>query len=195
MPLEAGRAVLEPVDDDRDREEPEHDGAQDGAEVRDLLSVAQRDDRDADRDPDEYQLERVVAERRRAELEHVRAPRVVRDERERAADPERVRDPVQDRRDAAVHAAERHLRPLVRPALLRERASHLGHEEHVRGHEDDREHDEPEESLGPVRRDRAERVEPDERTDGEEDHVETAERLDELALLVQRKRGCALGLY
>ena len=62
------------VDDHREREEAEHGEAQDRAEVRDPLAVAQRDDRDADRDPDEDQLEDVVAHRGRADLEDVRAP-------------------------------------------------------------------------------------------------------------------------
>ncbi len=75
--LEARDAVLDAVDDHREREEAEHDEAQDRAEVRDPLAVAQRDDRDADRDPDEDQLEDVVADRGGADLEDVRAPRVV----------------------------------------------------------------------------------------------------------------------
>src|SRR5204863_5786720 len=89
----------------------------------------------------------------------------------------------------AVEAAEGHLHPLIRTALLRERGADLGHHEHVRRNEDDREQDQPEEALGPVRGDRAERVEPDERADGEEHHVEAAQRLDQLALLVRGEDG------
>ena len=50
-----------------------------------------------------------------------------------------------------------------------------------------REDDEPEEALRAVRRDGAERVEPDERADREEHHVEPAQRLDQLALLLRAR--------
>src|SRR5262249_53351072 len=156
--------------------------------VRDPLAVTERDDRDADRDPDEDELEEVVAERAVADGEDVCTPRIGGDEGERAAHPERVRHPVEDGGDPAVEAPERELHPLVRAALHREGATHLRHDEHVRRYEDERKDDEPKEPLGTVRRDRAERVEPDERAHGEEHHVEMAERLDELALLVQSKR-------
>src|SRR3954469_19576724 len=95
--------------------------AQDRTGVRDPLPVAERDDRDADRDPDEDELVEVVAEAAVADREDVRRPGVLRDECERAADPERIRHPVEDRRETALEAAERELGPLVRAALLRER--------------------------------------------------------------------------
>jgi hypothetical protein len=159
--------------------------AEQRTEVGDVLAVPQRRDRHADRDPDERELERVVAHRAVADLEHLAAPRRRGDERERAADPERVRHPVEDRGDPAVEAAEGELHPLVRPALLREGASDLGHQEHVRGDEQQGEDDQPGEALRAVRGDRPEGVEADERADGEEHHVEPAQRLDELALLLQ----------
>ncbi|MGZ6707177.1 MAG: hypothetical protein ACXVFN_09555 [Solirubrobacteraceae bacterium] len=74
-------------------------------------------------------------------------------------------------------------------ALLREGAAALGHEQGVGQHEDDRQDDEPREALRPVGGDRSERVEPDERADGEEDHVEAPQRLDELGLLDDGQRG------
>ena len=49
--------------------------------------------------------------------------------------------------------------------------------------------------CGPFRCDRAERVEPDERADREEDHVEAPQRLDELALLLLRERRRVDGVY
>ena len=185
---EAGDPVLDAVDDHRDREEAEDEDAHEGADVRDPLALTQRDDRDADRDPDEDELEEVVAERAVPDVEDVRAPGVGRDEGERAADPERVRDPVEDRRDTPVQSAEGELDPLVRATLHRERAPDLRHHEHVRRHEEQRERHEPEEALGAVRRDRAERVQPDECADREEDHVEPPQRFDELALLLLRER-------
>ena len=130
------------------------------------------------------ELEDVVAGRRRPDVEDVRPPRIGRDERQRAADPERVGDPIEDRGDAGVQPAERHLRPLVWATFLRECRPDLGHEQHVRDDEHNSEDDEPEETLWAVVRHLPEGVEPDERTDREEDHVETAERLDQLRLLL-----------
>jgi len=97
------------------------------------------------------------------------------------------------RRDPALQPAERQLRPLVRPALLRERRADLGHQQHVRRHEQDGRDQQPEKALGPVRRDRAERVEADEGTDREEHHVEAPQRLDQLAPLLQSERRRLLG--
>ena len=88
-----------------------------------------------------------------------------------------------DRRERALEAPEGELDPLVRAALLREGAAHLGHQQRVGQDEHEREHDQPGEALRAVGRDRPERVEADERADGEEDHVEAPQRLDELRLL------------
>jgi hypothetical protein len=115
---EAVEAVLRAVDDDGDREEPEREEAPERAEVRDPLAVAERRDRDADREPDEDELECVVAERPVPDAEHVRPPRIGGDEGQRAADPERVRDPVEDRRLAGEEPSEREPHPLVGAALL-----------------------------------------------------------------------------
>src|SRR5439155_22797176 len=133
----------------------------------DPLAARERDDRDADREPDEEQLEQVVACRAVPDVgQDARAPAVGCDEGERAADPERVRDPVEDRGDPSVEAAEGELRPLVRAALLREGAPDLGHHERVREHEGEREYEEPGEALASGCRDETERVEAYERRPG-----------------------------
>src|SRR5581483_1108798 len=116
-------------------------------------------------------------------------------EGERAADPERVRHPVEDRGDATVEAPERQLRPLVRAALHRVGGADLRHQEHVGGDEEDRREHEPEEALRAVLRDGPERVEADERADREEHHVEPAQRLDQLALLLEGERRRLLERY
>ena len=60
---EAGDAVLDRIDDERDREEPEHEHARDRAGVRDPLALLDRGDRHTDREPDEEELEDVVTGR------------------------------------------------------------------------------------------------------------------------------------
>jgi hypothetical protein len=138
---------------------------------------------------DEEQLEEVVRDRAGADIGEVvaRVPGRRGDERKRAADPERVRDPVEDRRDAGVEAPEGELGPLVRATLLGERAADLRHDEHVGEDERDGEHDQPGEALPSRRRHQPERVQADERADQEEQHVEAPQRLDQLALLLQRQ--------
>ena len=177
-------AVLRRIDDRRDREEAEHEYPREAARGRDPFPLLQSRDRDPDREPDEEQLEDIVAHRAEADVgQHARAPGISGDERERAADPERVRHPVEDRGDARVEAAEGHLRPLVGTTLLRERAADLGHHERVGQHEGKRQHDEPGESLSAGAGDQAKRVEPDEGADREEEHVEAPQRLLQLRLL------------
>ena len=76
----------------------------------------------------------------------------------------------------AAKRPQRHLHPLVRPALLGERRPELGHEERVRQHEKHREDDQPGERLGTEPGHLAQRVEADQRADREEEHVEPAKR-------------------
>ena len=185
----AVHAVLDRVDHDGEREERQHADADDRADVRDPLAALERDDRDDDRDPDEDRLEHVVADAARSDRMQVRAPRGGRDEGERAADPERVRDPVEDGADAAPGTTPRHLHPLVRPALLGEGRSELGHDEGVGEQEEDGEDDEPRERGSAESGHLAERVEPDQRADGEEEHVEPAEVPLELRLLLETLGG------
>ena len=118
----AVHAVLDRVHDHRQREEPEHQEPHDRAGVRDPLAVLQRHDRHADADPDEDELERVVADGAAADAVDVGAPGVGGDEAERSAHPERVCHPVQDGADAGRQPAPGQLHPLVRAALLREGA-------------------------------------------------------------------------
>jgi hypothetical protein len=73
---EAVEAVLRAVDDDGDREETERAEAEECAQVRDPLAVAQGGDCDADRDPDEHDLEDVVAEAPVPDRKDIRPPRV-----------------------------------------------------------------------------------------------------------------------
>src|SRR5205823_1936328 len=87
--LEARDTVLDAVEDHRQREEAEHRDTQDRAELRNPLAMAKRDDRDADRDPDERQLEDVVTCGGISDLEDVGVPGIMGDEGERASDPER----------------------------------------------------------------------------------------------------------
>src|SRR5438067_13478398 len=91
-----------------------------------------------------------------------------------------------------MEAVEGQLRPFVGPTLLGERAAYLGYHQRVAQHEHQRQHDQPEEPLRTIRRDRPQRVQADERADGEEDHVDAPERLDELRLLLERERGGVL---
>jgi hypothetical protein len=76
---------------------------------------------------------------------------------------------------------------------LRERPAEIDHQQYARRHEDPRQNDEPEDPLSAVRRDRAERVQPDEGADAEEHHVEAPKGFDQLLLLVQCERRGLLG--
>ncbi len=193
---EAVDAVLERVDEHGEREEQEHEGPADGAEVRDPLAPVERRDGDDDADPDEDELEEQVDDRRvteerdlgTAEVDEVLRERAARQEAERASDPERVRDPVEHGAEAGRQAPVAELHPLVRAALLGERRAQLAHDERVGQEEENREDGDPEERLGAERRDLAERVDADHRADREEQHVHAPQALLELALLLERKR-------
>ena len=96
-------------------------------------------------------------------------------------------EPVDERIDATDEAAERKLRPHVRPALVGERRAELGGEERIGNEEDGHQEDQPREALGALARHGSDRVEPDERADEEEEHVEAPEVLLELRLLLERR--------
>jgi len=181
-------AVVERVHDHRDREEAQHEHAQVGPGIRDPLAPPQRDDRHADRDPDEHELEQVVTEAPVADLVEVAAPRRGRREGQRAAHPKRVGHPIQDRADPGPEPSPRQLHPLVRPTLLREGSPQLRHQQGVREQEHRTQHDDPGERLCAVARHLAENVEADDRAHGEEHHVEMAQALDQLHLLLERER-------
>ena len=71
--------------------------------------------------------------------------------------------------------------------------AHLGHHESVRDEEQDDEDDGPRQRLKAVRGRLSDQVQPDDDRDGEEHHVEAAQRLDQMLLLLDCE-GSLLGV-
>ncbi len=191
---EAVQAVLDPVDHDGDGEQAEEDETAPGADGGNPLADVEGEDRGEYADPDEHQGEDV--EGRCAQvLAVVEEGGEGRDggDRERAAQPHRVGDPVKEVVDGAREAAEGPAGPDVGTALFGERGPELrgqqrgGHEEH------DGQHDEPGERLGTGRGHRADGVHADDGAQEEEEDVEAAEVLAQLLPL--RLGRCRLGRY
>ena len=181
--------MLDRVDEHREGEEREHADPNHGAHIGNPLAPAQRHDGDANREPDEDQLEQVAAEGGVTDLLDVKTPGRCSRQRQRAADPDRVGHPVEDRAQAGRQSPPGQLHPLIGAALLCKGGAQLGHHQCVGQQEHDGEDGDPGEGRCAVARHLAQRVQPDEGTDGEEQHVETAQALDELLLLLQRHCG------
>ncbi len=96
---------------------------------------------------------------------------------ERAADPDRIREPVEDGVDTRDEAPECEPCPDVAAALLGEGGTELGRQEGVGDEEQDGQDEQPGEALGAVRGDLPERVDADDGADQEEVDVEAAEVL------------------
>ena len=113
-------AVVERVQDDPLRvKTPSTRDPHQGADRRDPLADAEGQDRRPHREPDEGEREQVLpdAGQRREEV----AERGDGEDRQHAAEPDRVREPVEDRVDRGGEAPERELDPDVGAALLGER--------------------------------------------------------------------------
>ena len=117
-------------------------------------------------------------------LEIARGPGRRADERERAAHPKRVGHPIEDRVEPRPEPPHRQLDPLVRPALGGKCRAHLGHHQSVRDEEQDDEDDGPRQRLKAVGGRLSDQIQPDDDRDGEEHHVEAAQRLDQMLLLL-----------
>ena len=94
---------------------------------------------------------------------------------ERAADPDRVGDPVQEVVHRPGQVAEGQPGPEVRAAFLREGRAELGEQQRLRDEEDHREDHHPGEGLTAALGDGGDRVHADDRADEEEQDVEAAE--------------------
>ena len=94
------------------------------------------------------------------------------EDRQRAADPDRVGDPVQHRIDRRDEAAEGQPRPHVGAALLRESRAELRRQQRVGEEEENGQEDEPGKRLWPLARRLADRVHADQRADEEEQDIE-----------------------
>ena len=180
-------AVIEPVDQDSHGEESHQSDLEDGTERGDPLAHAEGDDRARDAGPDEQELERVVPEAPAADVGNPRGPCRRADESERAAHPKRVGHPVEDRVEPRPEPPHSQLDPLVWPALGGKCRAHLGHHKSVRDQEEDDEDDGPRQRLKAVGGRLADQIQPDDDRNGEEHHVEAAQRLDQVFLLLDCK--------
>ncbi|SKV48144.1 Uncharacterised protein [Mycobacteroides abscessus subsp. abscessus] len=88
-----------------------------------------------------------------------------RDDAERATDPHRIGDPVEELIDTCGELAERKLGPHIGAALLRESRPQFRGEQPVRQEEDDCDQRHPQEPLRPIGADRAQGVDTHQRTD------------------------------
>jgi hypothetical protein len=171
-------AVLRGVDRDRDREEQEQHDLDHGTGRRDPLPDPERCDGQADGQPDEREREGEPPRPFDGD-DHLVDDRDAGD-RERAADPDRRLDPVDDRDQRPGQAPEGHPRPDVWASLVRKRRAELRDHE-TGGHEEQRaDKGEPHDRLRAATGDGAERVEHDDRRDQETDGVEPAELAPEL---------------
>jgi hypothetical protein len=112
-------------------------------------------------------------------------------DRQRAADPHRVGDPVQEVVDRPCQVPEGQPGPHIRAAFLRERGSELREQQGLRHEEHDREDHHPREGLTAALSHRRDRVHADDRADEEEEDVEAAKVTLQLLSL---RRGSE-GLY
>ena len=174
-------AVLGRVDDDREDEQAEQEEPGEGPGRGHPLAHAERGDRGHDGQPDEGQRDDVehrgghgvpVVE------EHLDGADA--GDGERAADPHRVGDPVQEVVHRPGQVPEGQPGPEVGPAFLREGGAELGEQQGLRDEEDDREDHHPGERLAAALRDRGDGVHADDRADEEEQDVEAAEVLLQL---------------
>ncbi len=169
-------AVLGRVEDDREGEQAEQDEPGEGPGRGQPLAHAEGRDGGHDGQPDE---------RQRDDVEHRSGHGVALVEEhldgadagngQRAADPHRVGDPVQEVVHRPGQVPEGQPGPVVGTALLREGGAELGEQQGLRHEEDDREDHHPGEGLAAALRDRGDRVHADDGADEEEQDVEAAE--------------------
>src|ERR1019366_6696310 len=95
-------------------EQPDYGDLHEGPDVRAPLADAERDDRDPDGYPDEDEADDDLDGGAERLAHHEAVQRGDRGRRQRAADPDRVGQPVQNRRHCPGWAAESHPRPLIR---------------------------------------------------------------------------------
>ncbi len=114
-PLEA---VFDAVEHGGEGEQREGEDLHQRAGRGDPLASAQGDDGREDGGPDEQQLERVVGEGAGAEGEDEAVPGLGGEEDQGAAEPDRVGDPVEQRRERGRRPAEGEFHPYVGAALL-----------------------------------------------------------------------------
>ena len=169
-------AVLGREDDDREHEQAEQEEPGEGPGRRQPLAHAERGDGGDDRHPDEHQRDDV--EHRGGQgvavvEEHLDGADA--GDGERAADPHRVGDPVQEVVHRPGQVPEGQPGPVVGPAFLREGRPEFGEQQRLRDEEDDREDHHPGEGLAAALRDRGDGVHADDRADEEEQDVEAAE--------------------
>ena len=183
-PAEAVHAVLGRVDDARDREQAEQQEPGERAGRRQPLGLGERQDGGEHRHPDEDERDHVEhrgGQRVPVVEEHL--DRADARDREGAADPDRVGDPVEEVVHRADEVAEGQPGPEVRAAFLRERRAELGEQQRLRDEEHDGEDQHPGERLAAAAGHGRDRVHADDRADQEEQDVEAAEVPLELGAL------------
>ena len=186
----SGRQTLfDEVGDDQDTEEDHGDGFDPGARVHHPLAVLERDDGDPDAHPHEGE-----ADDRRGEPAQVGVVIGVHEEgvdggdrhaRQRAADPDRVGDPVEHGRDAGRQLAVGHAHPRVDAAFDRKGRGQLRADETVGQQKDEDEDHQPGDGLPQAEAgDAGDGVEADDRADAEEHEVPAPQHPLEFRLLL-----------
>jgi hypothetical protein len=173
---QAVRPVLEREDDDREGEHAKQEEPGEGSGRGQPLGLAERHDGGQDRQPDEREGDDEPQRRghvRAMVEEHLDGGDAT--DSQRAADPHRVGDPVQEVVDRPGQMPEGQPGPVVRAALLREGRAQLGEQQRLRHEEHHREDHHPGESLAAALCHVGDGVHADDGADQEEQDVEAAE--------------------